>query len=180
MVHEKGLWEIFTRKVATATDCVGVLSTLCALAIYGAAAIAGAERAWAYGVTAFGFIGALEVFHSQRKTELDKRCKSPGNVAVANFSSVGGWIDKSRIFEEFEHGGCQFFAFGSANKSPVPLAITDPLCPACQRKLGEVVEVRFPGRVKIRLQCACGFTKASRRTLAELLAEAADMAGLQR
>lgn len=180
MAIEKDLWKIFARKVSAAADCVGVISTLCALVVYGVAAIAGAERAWAYGVAAFGLIGALEVFHSQRKTELNKRCEPPRGITIGLASSVGGWIDKSRIHQKFEHGGCQFFTFGSADKSPVPLAITDPLCPTCQRKLGEVVEVRFPGRVNIRLQCACGFTKASRRTLEELLTEAADMAGVRK
>jgi hypothetical protein len=164
-----------------AAERVGVLTSLISLSVFGVALLfTGAKLATAIAVFCFGLVGFLEAFHVQRHAEIVKRRQDPKvNALLEAFTSARhNWHPK--IFKQFTHCGFGFNAIGF-KELPLPIGLSAPKCPACgDHNLLEEVVVRFPGRVAIRFHCLCGFSEQSQKTRAELMQEAAELAGLPR
>jgi len=182
-MSEKILADPFLKTVhemlSRALNQVGVLTVLAAVAAFGLAKIF-LDTSAAVGAACFtlGVVGLLEAFHIKQQAHLIERCQSGGINAVFNDMSnrCPNWNPK--IFKQFSHGGFKFNAIG-VEEFPVPLTVSKPICSTCgSYDLLELAECRFPGRVRIEIRCACGRVTPSKKSVAELMQEATQLAGV--
>jgi len=173
------LWKSVGLAIDRAVAAAGTLTALLTLAGLGLAALAlGPARApWA-ALAVFGLAGAAEVLHRQRQAQLVGRCQLPDPSALF-FAILSGKQWHPKVLKQLAHGGVhwQVLGFDEAN---FPLGIGGPQCPTCAEHVLERIHVRFPGRLRIRLACPCGFAKTSPYTVAELRREVAELANLPR
>ena len=164
----------FKRALERAERAVGVITILSTLGVFGlVAAFSNTYFASWIAIGYFGLAGACEVFHVQRKAELQARIQVADN-ANALLRQIGSAqkFGKPVLLKQFNYGGFSFNGFG-LEQLPVAIGISQPLCPNCRHVLVESPLVRFPGLIRIKFSCLCGFQKRSPRTKNELMAEAA-------
>ncbi len=165
--------------LSRAANQVGTMTILASVAAFGLARMF-LEFPAAAGAACFvlGVVGLVEAFHVKRKAHLIERAKLSGVNAVFNglFHARQDW--NPMVLKQFTHGGFQFNAVGF-KELPMALSVSKPACPACgSHNLLEIAECSFPGRITIDLRCACGYAASSKKTIAELMKEAAQLAGL--
>ena len=181
MEQEKSISDIILKRLEYAAKQVGAISACVSIALFGISNIffeAGTSLGIAIG--SFGLLGALEAFHIQTNSKLKERCHLPdANSLLGSFTGkYPKWNPK--VIQEFNHHGFGFRTIGF-DQLEIPIGISNPLCPACHKPIcSESVECKFPGRVAIRLQCSCGFSVASDKTIAEIKEEASAMGGVPR
>lgn len=167
------------KRLADATRRTGTISALLATGIFGVGFIfLSASTALGLAVGTLGACGGVEAFHAQREAKLHQRCKASNidSLFFAILHKFPKWEPK--VIQQISHGVFRFNVIGFEHL-PTPLGLSEPICPACGHpNLAERAHCLFPGRIRIRLLCACGWTTISLQTIAELRAEAADMARL--
>jgi hypothetical protein len=134
-------------------------------------------RATFAAIGAFAIIGSAERFHINRKSELLQRCHSSYEADLMLAVAKKHPLWKPKLFKEFLHGQARFNV-GGFEQAPIPFMISEPLCPRCSNKLIERITVFFPGIIRIKWLCNCGFKTKSNKTLAEIQNEAAKIGNL--
>jgi hypothetical protein len=110
-------------------------------------------------------------------TTLQKRCH-PSNKANFFLDMLASDRTlKPKVLEKFTHGQACFKVLGFEQK-PFSFGISEPLCPRCGKKLIERPAVLFPGIIRIKWVCHCGFLYRSKQTLSEVKNEAVRIGGL--
>ncbi|MBU0809646.1 MAG: hypothetical protein KKD30_05415 [Gammaproteobacteria bacterium] len=179
-MDDNGIGNVISRTLEKAAQATGVLTGLITISALGFSTLtlAPAEAA-ALAVGVFGTVGAMEVFHRQRKAEAIERSQAmrpASNERLLLDIVVARPEWQAKLFKQLNHGGLKWNAVGF-EQIPAPVAVTGPLCPTCGSHLAERFKVGFPGRMRITLLCDCGFTKNSRYFLHELKSEAHKLAG---
>jgi hypothetical protein len=169
------MWELLTKHLDRAANAVGVLTLLLTVGVFGISANFFEFRtASLIGLCFFGFSGALEVFHRQRKSDLDNRNQSLDiNSLFENMLIKYKKVWHLKIHKEFKYRGLLFRTIGFEEVPEGPVTIAGPLCPTCQGNLYAETETKFPGRHSITFKCLCGFSQKSDRTEPEIIKEVA-------
>jgi len=173
-----GLRSTIEATVDRAARATGVLTALSALGVFGfASAIIDPKFGFYLAIGSFGVFGAIEVFHRQSKEELQRRsAPSRANKLFEDMlSNKPKW--QGKMIESFEYEGVLFNVLGF-DQLPIPLGLSRPLCPQCNKPIIEKKSVKFPGRVQIDLECTCGYEKRLKHTISEITERAADRANL--
>ncbi len=123
-------------------------------------------------VGVFAIVGLADIFHVNRKTQLVERRKPSYKADFYLSISDAHPLWQIKVLKEFSHGQARFKVMGFEQK-PIPFGISEPLCPRCGLKIIERITVFFPGIIRIKWLCNCGFEKSSNQTLAEVKREAA-------
>lgn len=128
-------------------------------------------------VGVFAIVGLVDMFHVKQKIQLVERRKPSYN---ANFyldicEANPPW--KPKVLKEFSHCQARFKVMGFDQK-PIPFGISEPLCPRCDLKLIERISIFYPGIIRIKWLCNCGFETTTNQTLAETKREAARMGNI--
>ncbi len=152
-----------------ATNAVGILTILSTIAIFGLSMLVfGLNYSTWITVLYFGISGTCEVFHIQKKSDLYKRMQtiSDSDDLIHNIASAKR-VGDPKIIEQIKYAGFLFNAIGF-EKLPISVGISRPLCPKCNRPVVMDAKVKFPGRIKIKYFCICGYEKFSDKTENEL------------
>jgi hypothetical protein len=169
------MWELLTKHLDRTANAVGVFTLLLTVGVSAISAnFFELKTALLIGLCFFGFSGALEVFHRQRKFDLETR-NQPIDIhsifenMLIKYKKV--WHIKTH--KEFEYRGFHFRAIGFDEVPEGPVTIAGPLCPTCQGNLSVDTGTKFPGRHYITFKCLCGFSQKSTRTEPEIIKEVA-------
>jgi len=169
------LWDVITKHMDRAANAVGVLTLLLTTGVFGVCAlIFELKTAALSSFCFFGFSGALEVFHRQRKSDINKRNQPINiNTLFENMLLKYREIWHLKIYKEFNYRCFLFRTIGFEEVPEGPITIAGPLCPTCKGNLSVEVGTRFPGRYKITFKCLCGFSQESDKTEPEIIKEVA-------
>lgn len=126
----------------------------------------------------FGLAGLLDFFHQQGSAKLDRRRKSIRSYNITHEAVIPtDSIVTFDISEPLNHCGF-YFLIQRIKTSPMPIAISFPLCPACHSKLLEVDRIIFLGHIRIKFICKCGFNGKSLYTTEELIEQVIKLTGM--
>lgn len=171
------LLDIIKKALNKIIDNIGIFSILSTIFVFGISSIFfNLGFSISLFFVALSLAGFLELFHMQRKTEINKRRQ----VLYDRFSLFDSFISsKKKIFypemiKEFTYNNLSFRLIGFEDV-PGPITISGPFCPRCKADVLESVVFKFPGRTKIFFKCICGFSNQSKKTKEEIVNEIAQL-----
>lgn len=169
---------VFTGLLKCGVDAMDAGTILFTMAVFGLAAIIfGVANALWISILAGGGAGALKIFHGNRKALLYTKNKNvQPNTDYLELLSTNRY-GAPVVSKEFEHRGFKFNIL-SLEKLNIPLAVSEPLCTRCGDKPLFESQVLFPGRIRIKCSCLCGFSEPVLKTKEELRKEAALLGGI--
>lgn len=154
---ERSVLAAAARALERAIGAAGVKTGLLTLGVFGlAAALFPIRTAGALAVAVLGFAGALEVARREAETHIEQsRQFTHPPTFFAALDCHPRW--RAQVLDQFEYGGLRFNTIGF-EEMPIPLAVSEPLCPACQRQVHFITVLRFPVRPETRAVCPwCGW-----------------------
>ena len=177
---DDNLWAVVSKHLDRAANAAGVLTLLLTAGVFGVFALFFEFKTAALSSFCFfGFSGALEVFHRQRKAELNQRNQPIDINSIFEkmlIKSKNTWHIK--VHKEFNHSGFLFRTLGFEEVPEGAVTIAGPLCPTCHDHLFVEVGTRFPGINQITFKCLCGFSQKSDKTESEIIKEVAQLSGV--
>lgn len=159
---------VIIKTIDRATNAVGVITILSTLAVFGITTLIwGMNVSTWISIFYFGMSGICEVFHIQRKSDLNKRLANVYDNDLVSKLAFAKRVGDAKVLEQVTYRGLLFNAIGF-EKLPVTIGVSRPLCPKCKHSIIMDANVRFPGRIKIRYFCICGFEEFGRLTIDEM------------
>jgi len=171
---------VIAKSLERALNPVSVTTLLLIVSVFGLSWLfAGFSIAIPTTILFAGLAGCLDVLRRQAHLKLDERSKPIKKIGLTleTMARGGVLIELLDRTQEKEYGGFYFRLFRT-KQLPVPVGVSDPLCPICKNELLESTRILFPARVRIEFSCPCGFKKQSKFTSPELTQQVIKLTGM--